>query len=166
MMSPPQYEPEIRSVLTNLWTTFRGRDGAWTQATFEALRDLGSRYGFESLYSSKVGGPGEWLWDFLWLSRDQSSGHILSMPLVAESEWGKPTLRHDFEKLLVADTHLKLIVLQALTEDQLRNSIGELRSYSVSYRGSSACYLAAGWIYGGQAPHPFFELWSTDARAT
>jgi hypothetical protein len=99
-MSVGEREEQIRSVIGGLWPTFRGREGDWTRATFEALRDLGARYGYERLYSPKCGGPGEWLWDFLWCQRDPKSGHISGLPLVVESEWGKPTVQRDFEKRL------------------------------------------------------------------
>jgi hypothetical protein len=161
-MNASLHEKEIRSVIAALWPSFQGGDADWTRATFEALRDLGTRFGYESLYSARCGGPGEWLWDFLWCQRDPKSGHIVSLPLVAESEWSKPTLRCDFEKLLVANSPLKLIILQKLTDEQLKPAIAELRSYSFSYGGIPALYLAAGWVYGGNAPHPFFESWSHD----
>jgi hypothetical protein len=166
-MDPTLHEKEICSAIAGLWPAFRGSNGDWTRATFEALQDLGSRFGYESRYSARCGGSGEWLWDFLWCERDPGSGHIVSLPLVAESEWSKATLRHDFEKLLVADAPLKLIILQKLTDEQLKTAIAELRSYSLSYRGNSGLYLAAGWVYGGSAPHPSFESWrNNNASAT
>jgi hypothetical protein len=51
----------------------QGGDGVWTRLTFEVLRDIGFRFGYESRYSEKYGGPGEWLWDFVWCERDPNS---------------------------------------------------------------------------------------------
>ncbi len=162
MRGPKDYGTDIEETLCQLWSRFRGGDPEWTRATFEALRDLGERHGFESRYSPKAGGPGESLWDFVWLQRDQSE-RIVAMPLAAESEWGKLTLRRDFEKLLFAGAQLRLVILQVLTDEQFQKTVSELRELSFSYQGPPAVFLSAGWVYGGQAPHACFESWAAPA---
>lgn len=128
--------------------------------TFEVLRDIGSRFGYKSRYSKKYGGPGEWLWDFAWCEHDSKSNNILSLPLVAESEWTLKNVRYDFKKLLVAYAPLRFIILQSDTENLLINKITELEPYSLAYHGTPAHYLAAGWVCGDPQTD-IFEPWAT-----
>jgi hypothetical protein len=80
------HELKIKAKLCDLWSVFKGLDTDWTRETFGALREIGDQLGYESRYSTKYGGIGEWLWDFVWIERDPKSKNIVAVPLVAESE--------------------------------------------------------------------------------
>ena len=54
---------------------------------------------------------GEWLYDVLWW-HENDQGYAIDIPLVAESEWGGPgKFQDDFQKLLLARSKYKVIVL-------------------------------------------------------
>ena len=74
----------------------RGIDGAavpdWTEAVLRALASAGNEQGFKSSATggTKVGAVWQgWLWDCSWREfQDEESWVMLSVPMVAECEWG------------------------------------------------------------------------------
>ncbi len=158
-------EEEIKNKLSDLWITLRARkakDPEWTRETFVVLDKIGEQLGYKSLYSSKCGGPTEWLWDFVWIERDSESDNIVSVPLVAESEWNTSDLKIDFEKLVVSCAPLRLFIFQTQTEERAVQEISKLKGLSASYCICPAKYLTACWIWGGSNPRPVFDSWSID----
>ena len=56
---------------------------------------------------------GEWLFDALWYLENKDE-YMLSVPLVAECEWGRGTdVMEDFHKLLVARADVRVMVWEA-----------------------------------------------------
>ncbi len=152
-------EQIITEKLHDLWSDFKGNDAEWTRATFCALEEIGNQLGYKSLYSNKCGGPGEWLWDFVWIEHDPTSQNIMALPLVVESEWTTSNVQYDFEKLIVSRAQLRLIIFQAQSKEQADQEISKCRNRSALFRGDPAKYLAACWIYGESNQHSVLESW-------
>ena len=60
---------------------------------------------------------GDWLFDMTWYHADEQ-GQLLSLGLVLESEWGRywADIRFDFEKLLIADAPMKVMVFEEVED--------------------------------------------------
>jgi hypothetical protein len=162
-----EHAAAIRATLDPLWRpNDLGQEPDWTRGTFAALAELGrTRYGFDSQYSTRCGGPGEIMWDYRWCQRD-ATGALVAVPLVAESEWVWRTgIIHDFEKLLPADAPLRLMIFQAPSATQVRDFFQDFERRARLFRGRlPAHYLAAGWVCEereGLLRHPLFHGWTT-----
>jgi hypothetical protein len=90
-------------------------DKQWTRRIKELLGELG-----ESLHFGVCAGGfqdrfhREWVHDLVWFQESEDR-FLIRVPLVVESEWGR-TLNHikyDFEKLLMSNADLRLMICQA-----------------------------------------------------
>lgn len=94
------------------------RRGPNTEEIFEILGDLGqSNYDVASgKFKDKF--DNQWLFDLIWYDNDES-GHLISIPLIVESELKLDLINHkvDFEKLLVSNADNRLFICQAYTDD-------------------------------------------------
>jgi len=114
-------ENEIKKVLNQV--TDEGGRGKlksttdWTYRIKELLGNLGENLNLEvctSGFSGKF--EPEWLYDLVWYLEKQD--RLKKVPLVMESEWSStlPGVKYDFEKLLVANAELRLMICQARPE--------------------------------------------------
>jgi hypothetical protein len=91
----------------------------WTHKIKEVVGGIGKKHDFSVCASGFVGGDwGEWLYDLVWY-RNNKDKRLASVPLVLESEWHLDgfEIRVDFEKLLLANSPLKVMVFQSREED-------------------------------------------------
>lgn len=128
----PTSPEQIKAILESIDHDYRSEskdDGAWTQRIFEEIGRLGHTNGYyvctkKSLYSEA--NYGEWLFDQCWLEYEEAlnpNTPLLSVPLALECEWqmGVSYIKHDFEKLLVSNANLKVMIFQQkdLTDAQV-----------------------------------------------
>ena len=85
-------------------------DKQWTQTVLTTLCKLGRRLGYTTW--------NEWLYDASWRHSD-TSNRLISVPMVAESEWGNlEAIEYDFQKLLLARSAvLRVMVYDAKKAD-------------------------------------------------
>jgi hypothetical protein len=86
---------------------------AWTRAVQTAARNLGQTLGFRVCPSPAEGDERQWLYDLVWY-RNNDNIRLEMVPLVLESEWSMDEyeIRYDFEKLLLANSPVKVMVFQ------------------------------------------------------
>ncbi len=92
---------------------------------------------------------GEWLYDLVWYTESQGEVHgeklTISVPLVMECEWGVgiPNMALDFNKLLVANADLRVMVCGAYDKETTDNFIAycerAVQSYQQGHIGD--CFL-------------------------
>lgn len=105
-----------------------GPNTPWTEAVLKALSQAGKMLGF---YVCATGTPcgaryGEWLWDCTWLDYEDDDPHkpLRLAPMVAKCEWKGATrgseylkaVLHDFEKLLVANAPLRVMIFEKTSD--------------------------------------------------
>jgi hypothetical protein len=91
----------------------------WTINLKEEIGKLGIQYG----YSVRASGfDKEWLYDIVWCKKD-INGSLTSVSLVVESEWKRSLIEisYDFEKLLLSNSPIKLMICQAYTNKNRRS---------------------------------------------
>lgn len=121
-------------------------DGVWTKMELSRLYDLAKREGFLACPTfGEEWRDGEWLYDMVWyrdvkdFKKDQNLGiyrALESVVLVLESEWSMSPwqVQYDFEKLLVAKSFFKVLVVndigessaKRIVEDGLENYKGDI----------------------------------------
>lgn len=92
----------------------RQGDHVWTTTVKSALVEVGLSADFKVCTSGFQDiADREWLYDLVWYDNN-SDGLLKSVRLVAESEWATTLkgVKYDFEKLLVANSELKVMVCQ------------------------------------------------------
>ena len=94
------------------------KNSYWTSGVKDKLIELGHELGYLVATSKKKGKAdwGEWLYDLIWYeNHDSGTMRLKNMPLACEIEWDYSfgEIQHDFEKLLVARTQHRLMILQA-----------------------------------------------------
>lgn len=94
-----------------------GLDGTpnWTLGVASCLADLGRKQGCKVCVSGLVGDDREWLYDMVWykeFGEKKDDIRLKSVPFVMECEWSRSTydIAEDFEKLLLANADLRLMV--------------------------------------------------------
>lgn len=122
------------------------KKGERTTKLFEALTLMGDKneckvYShslskeFMNKHKDKIGHPKfvnrEWLYDLLWYKEDNDGRYSpLDFPLIVESEWKKRRredkkgdrhsgIKYDFQKLLLSNTGLRLMVFEISKEEDL-----------------------------------------------
>ena len=77
---------------------------------------------------------GDWLFDMTWYHADEQD-QMLSLGMVLESEWGRywTDIRFDFEKLLIADAPIKVMVFEEVEAPLVL--FGRLKERVTSYEG-------------------------------
>jgi hypothetical protein len=90
----------------------------------------------------------EWLYDFVW-RRFDSENNLSEIVLVMEIEMSdltECTSRHDFNKLLQADSTYKIFVFQMKTEEQIQSEFEQLKTKAARYRFRfDSEFLLCGW---------------------
>ena len=89
----------------------------WTKKVLTTLCKLGKGLGHMAW---ATGVPdeyhlgNEWLYDVIWCNCDSTYGRLISVPMVAECEWGAlEDIAYDFEKLLLARAAVRVMVYDA-----------------------------------------------------
>jgi hypothetical protein len=93
-------------------TVPNNRNSAWTRKIKEDIGQLGVKNKFIVCTSGCDGKfEGEWLYDLIWY-RNNTNNRLETVPLVLESEWCMDhfQIRFDFEKLLLANSPIKVMV--------------------------------------------------------
>ena len=89
-------------------------NGNWTNGIKKRLGELGCSKGFKvcDSHCDCLFEP-EWLYDLIWYI-ENSSVKLNHIPLAVESEWDlhDDGIKYDFEKLLIANAELKLMICQ------------------------------------------------------
>ena len=97
-------------------------------------------------WSSKNGG--EWLYDLVWHKVDKM-GNMIEVILTMEIEMSymdECIKRHDFNKLLQADSTYKVFVFQQKTEADVMLGMEKLKSAAAHYRfRTGSDFLLCGW---------------------
>ncbi|WP_153796431.1 hypothetical protein [Foetidibacter luteolus] len=91
----------------------------WTREMKKALGNLGKSRGFKICAACKDEDfETEWLYDLIWY-KENLKGNLIEVPLAVESEWsmGWKHIKFDFEKLLVANATLKLMICCSYEKD-------------------------------------------------
>jgi len=98
----------------------------WTNRIKELLGNLGEILNFEVCTSGIADKfEPEWLYDLVWYLEKQN--RLIKVPLVMESEWGMASdIKYDFEKLLVSNAELRLMICQVRPEQK-----DELKEYFI-----------------------------------
>jgi hypothetical protein len=118
-----------------------------TTKLFEVLTLLGDKKGYKvyshslskkfmEQYKNEKGDSKfvnrEWLYDLLWYKEDNDGGYFpLDFPLIVESEWWNTrredkkrdrysAIKYDFQKLLLANTGLRLMIFKISKEEELK----------------------------------------------
>ncbi|MGO9606870.1 MAG: hypothetical protein ACLQAT_26350 [Candidatus Binataceae bacterium] len=135
-------------------------DRQWTFNILSELTRLGRGYGFKVRGAKPPKDDFEtgWLWDLTWVDirnwhrPDSADGKLVELPLVLESEWNVrfvDEILWDFQKLLVARAHLRVMIFQQATKqkaDQCLESMRDaIKTFSATHTGDR--YLFACWIY-------------------
>lgn len=84
----------------------------WTKQLKLFLGDAGENEKYQICASTpEKDFNGEWLYDLVWY-RENDKGQLVEVPLVVESEWSRyyKDVKFDFEKLLLANSQLKLMI--------------------------------------------------------
>ena len=107
-----------------IYKTLKG-DKNWTIRIKHLFANYGSLLGYEVCGSGLCDHHGEWLYDLVWY-KNTNEGLLESVPLVVESEWKRnlKDIQYDFEKLLLSNSSLRLMICQTNT-----NNIYELKQY-------------------------------------
>lgn len=118
-MDPEQLEQQVREALIkcNGQAMAGGLNGDpdWTLKVATCMADLGRQNGYKVCVSGLIGDDREWLYDMVWyreVGEKKEDIRLRSVPFVMECEWSLSTERiaEDFEKLLLANSSLRLMV--------------------------------------------------------
>lgn len=120
----------------------------WSVAVKTALVEIGRQLGYKTAANGCESDDGkEWLYDVVWYLCDRT-GCMLDVPLVAESEWGSErAIREDFEKLLVARSHYKIMIFQSGSEEKVRDIFKKMHSWVSNFSRTipDGKYILIGW---------------------
>ena len=106
----------VREIITEFRKIEQAKDTPeWTKKVLTTLCELGRRLGYTAC---SAGDPKEWLYDVSWSNCDSISGRLISVPMVAECEWGDwEEIAYDFEKLLLARATVRVMVYDAWRDE-------------------------------------------------
>ncbi len=120
----------------------------WTRRVINALIQLGTGRGYTP-YPNPQLCEGEWLYDVIWVRMNEQN-RVISVPLVAEIEWGNPgDVWDDFQKLLVARAGVRVMIFNGYT-----GLLAELQEHVRQYANGGDRYLLAQYLTKG----PQFEV--------
>jgi hypothetical protein len=121
------------------------RNSTWTRRIKEDIGQLGKNHNFDVCTSGCEGKfEGEWLYDLIWY-KNNNNNRLETVPLVLESEWSMDDfqIRFDFEKLLVANSPLKVMIFQNC-DDTSEKVFQALREGIDEYiHGANCTYILA-----------------------
>lgn len=124
-------------------------DANWTYEIKKRLMVLGENHQYKTCASGfRDECEPEWLYDMVWYNEEGSgeNARLINVPLVLESEWNLHFnfIKYDFEKLLVANSPLKVMICQCSEEtkqerlDYFKDAIGKYQ-----HRAGDERYLIA-----------------------
>jgi hypothetical protein len=114
-----QYARGVAQTLKGItdYTVKSPNNADWTLAVKRKLGELGTTYGFSTCASGReLKHDAEWLYDLVWYKcnhdNNDDARRLTEIPLVLESEWLRDfiQIRYDFEKLLLANSPIKVMV--------------------------------------------------------
>jgi hypothetical protein len=99
-------------------------NASWTKLIKQNLSKLGAELGFETCASgTDYQTHNEWLYDLIWF-KEEGEGmlrRMIDVPLIMESEWNLSfdDIKYDFEKLLLGNSPVKLMICQSKSPNEL-----------------------------------------------
>jgi hypothetical protein len=100
-------------------------DSEWTKYIKRQLINIGDKYNYKTCTSGVEGADTEWLYDLVWYKSNHEK-NLEHISLIVECEWLRTLddIRYDFEKLLLANCNLKLMICQ-----DGRETLDNLKAY-------------------------------------
>ena len=124
----------------------------WTKKVKTTLCRLGKEeFHYEAWATdipNKYRDGSEFLYDASWHETD-NCGRIISLPMVAESEWGNSEeVDKDFKKLLLARSKVRVMVYWIARRENQKETCDRLRKYVGTFNGTEGdTYLLIGMFY-------------------
>lgn len=128
-------------------------DRVWSNLLYEDLLDLGLQKGYEVEIRPALVEEGQSMRftpivDLTWKRR--RNDELEKIELALQCEWSKNAelIEAAFEKLVVIESHFKVIICQQLTEQTSRELIEKLESMIVAFQSQQIVqnYLIAVWV--------------------
>lgn len=144
-MNSEIYKEEIKQLLNKFVQEAHAQnlkgDANWTYEIKKRLAELGKKHqynisvgGFRDLYEP------EWLYDLVWYKEEGEgeTARLIEIPLIMESEWNLhfDYIKYDFEKLLVSNAPLRLMICQC-SEINRQNRIDYFRDSIMRYKSGN-----------------------------
>ena len=132
----------------------------WTKKVLTTLCKLGRWLGYTAWAK---GDPKEWLYDVSWSNCD-TCGRLISVPMVAECEWGTlEDIAYDFEKLLLARAAVRVMVYDAWSarnsDEPVEFINKKLREYVRTFNGACGdTYLLIALVWDDSSDTNRFEF--------
>ena len=129
---------ELKNVLEKMAEKSSGilkGNKTWTQEIKRILGELGTNKGYMIATSGfRDEFESEWLYDLVWYYENENK-MLVSVPLVMESEWQSKldAVKFDFEKLLLANAELRLMICQC-KEWQTEEYLDYFRKAIINYK--------------------------------
>jgi len=174
MPDPETTSEQIKTILESIrdayhygtWPLDSRGDGAWTQLILQKIGHLGTKKGLyvctkQGMYPEA--NYGEWLFDLCWLEYAEGPFEqvpLISVPLALECEWqiGISHIKHDFEKLLLTNANLKVMIFQQETLADAKETCAKLREWIERFGpSSSGRYLLCCYVKDGEPKNFHFE---------
>ena len=118
----------------------------WTRKVKKVIGRIGRENGFTVSASGFKGKcDPEWLYDLVWY-RNNTNERLEALPLILECEWieSKDSIRWDFERLLIANAPLKVMVFQCRGERKMEDLFKMLKDSVNEFKhGGFATYILA-----------------------
>ena len=142
---------EIKAGLNNLKVGHPRGSAVWTRSVKTKLCKIGRGFGYEvgaSDVKLSERDYGEWLYDVTWRKYAGSPSNLVSAPLAAECEWhGEGNVRDDFDKLLLAQANLRLMIFYGGDRESSEKIVRQLASKVFSFKAPPRweSWLLAAW---------------------
>ena len=127
-------------------------NGGWTYECLHGLVTLGNECDCATCPEGATM-KGEWLYDLIWYKEAEDAKDIWpkrmsDVVLVAESEWSNwiGDIRYDFQKLVQAKAHIKLLICDGVNDDEYSLLVKDIELFE--HRDPQERYLFA--IYDGR----------------
>ncbi len=150
MQSYDKIENEIIATLDKIATGEDWRSwntGKWTREIKDRIGPIGEDQGC-SVWAEKCrySENGEWLFDMTWLYYSKNK-RLLEVPLALESEWAPGDINDDFQKLLLARAHHRVMIFDRRTLDEAMAIVTDLIAQVKAFKGTQPDdrYLFAFW---------------------
>jgi hypothetical protein len=94
------------------------------------LAQIGNAYGYDvCVNKNHCDGDHqrEWLYDMVWY-KENSDNMLIEVPFVLEMEWSNfdKEIKYDFEKLLISNSELRVMIFQKKSKDEVYRIINEM----------------------------------------
>ena len=146
---------EIKAGLNNLKVGHPRGNAVWTNAVQTELCKIGRGFGcYVCARGVDEADRGEWLYDVTWLEYEKNGRSelnarrkLVDAPLVAECEWnGEDPVRYDFDKLLLAQANLRLMIFYGENREYSERIARQLASKVFSFKAPRwESWLLAAW---------------------